>query len=73
VPRYGEDDSFDMANFTRQAHICRVDRVSSFLRRIAIQFGQPLPFKPGEQNDNKSHTDANLAQVISANMKWDAE
>ena len=67
VPRYGEDDSFDMANFTRSANICRVDQVSSFLRRIAIQFGQPLPFKPGEQTENKAQPDSDLAQVRSGN------
>ena len=50
VPHYGPDDSFDMANFTRSAHVCRVDNVNSFLRRIAVQFAEPLPFKPGEQN-----------------------
>ena len=51
VPCYGPDGSFDMANFTRAAHICRVDDVSRFLRRIAVQFADPLPFKPGEQAD----------------------
>ena len=50
VPRFGPNDSFDMANFTRSAHVCRVDNVNSFLRRIAVQFAEPLPFKPGEQN-----------------------
>ena len=49
VPQYGPDDSFDMANFTRSAHVCRVQDVNSFLRRIAVQFSEPLPFKPGEQ------------------------
>src|SRR4030042_2608943 len=24
VPQYGPDDSFDMANFTRLGHVCRV-------------------------------------------------
>jgi len=73
VPRYGEDDSFDLANFTRSAHICRVDQVNSFLRRIAIQFGQPLPFKPGEQTENKARPDSDLAQVISENTNSAAE
>ena len=50
IPQYGPDDSFDMANFTRSAHVCRVQEVNSFLRRVAVQFGEPLPFKPGEQN-----------------------
>ena len=51
IPHYGPDDSFDMANFTRSAHVCRVQDVNSYLRRIAVQFVEPLPFKPGEQND----------------------
>ena len=55
VPRYGSDDSFNMANFTRSAHVCRVDNVSSFLRRIAVQFAEPLPFKPGEQNTTEAN------------------
>ena len=50
VPQYGPDDSFDMANFTRSAQVCRVQDVNSFLRRIAVQFSEPLPFKPGEQD-----------------------
>ncbi|MBN2139152.1 MAG: PilZ domain-containing protein [Sedimentisphaerales bacterium] len=49
VPRYGPDGAFDMDSFTRSGHICRVEKVNSFLRRIAVQFAEPLPFKPGEQ------------------------
>jgi len=55
IPHYGPDDSFDMANFTRSAQVCRVDNVNSFLRRIAVQFAEPLPFKPGEQNTAESN------------------
>jgi hypothetical protein len=54
VPHYGPDDSFDMANFTRSAHVCRVENMNSFLRRVAVQFAEPLPFKPGEQNADES-------------------
>jgi len=57
VPRFGPEDSFDMANFTRSAHICRVDDVNSFLRRVAVQFAEPLPFKPGEQTEDKTESD----------------
>ena len=57
VPSYGEDGSFDMANFTRSGHICRVENISGFLRRIAIQFADPLPFKPGEQETQYADTD----------------
>jgi len=52
VPRYGPDDSFQMANFMRWGYVCRVDHVNSFIRRVAIQFGEPLPFKPGEQTED---------------------
>jgi hypothetical protein len=57
VPSYGEDGSFDMANFVRSGHICRVEDVNGFLRRIAIQFGDPLPFKPGEQETQYADAD----------------
>ncbi|MBW8040192.1 MAG: hypothetical protein FVQ85_09360 [Planctomycetes bacterium] len=58
VPHFGPDDSFDMANFTRSGHISRIDEVSSFLRRVVIQFAEPLPFRPGEQADGESESDA---------------
>ncbi len=54
VPRYGPDDSFDMADFTRDGHVCRVEDVNSSLRRVAVQFAEPLPFKPGEQANSES-------------------
>ena len=57
VPCYGPDGSFDMANFTRSAHICRVESVNRFLRRVAVQFAEALPFKPGEQRDAETAPD----------------
>lgn len=49
IPQYGPDNSFDMVDFIRAGHVCRVDGVNSALRRIAVQFTEPLPFRPGEQ------------------------
>ena len=49
VPRFGPGDCFDMASFTRSGRICRVDDINRFVRRIAVQFVEPLPFSPGEQ------------------------
>ena len=63
IPRFGAGDSFDMASFTRSARICRVDDVNSFLRRVAVQFAEPLPFKPGEQADNESDTQQKLKAI----------
>ena len=55
VPNYRPDHSFDMVNFTRSAHVCRVDKVYSSWRRVAVQFAEPLPFKPGEKNANETN------------------
>ena len=63
VPRFGSDDSFDMASFTRIGRICRVDNVNRFLRRIAVQFAEPLPFKPSEQADSDSDAQQRLRAV----------
>ena len=60
VPHYSADDAFDMANFTRLGHVCRVENVNSFLRRVAVQFAEPLPFKPGEQTNNQAEAQQSL-------------
>jgi hypothetical protein len=51
-----------MTNFTRFGHVCRVDDVNNFVRRVAFQFAEPLPFKPGEQTDSE----ADAQQVIES-------
>jgi hypothetical protein len=56
VPRYGPDDSFDMADFKISGHICRINDLNRFSRRVAIRFANPLPFKPGEQTNYKNDT-----------------
>ena len=63
VPRLGPDDCFDMANFTRSGHICRVDDVNKFLRRVAIQFAESLPFRPGEQGGSEADVQERLKFV----------
>ncbi|NLH41043.1 MAG: hypothetical protein GX448_04315 [Planctomycetes bacterium] len=50
IPQYGRDNSFDMVDFVRSGHVCRVDGVNNALRRVAIQFAEPLPLRPGEQH-----------------------
>ncbi len=63
IPRFGEGDSFDMANFTRKANVCRVESVNRFLRRVAVQFAEPLPFRPGEQVGSKSDEQQRLKGI----------
>lgn len=48
VPSHGSDDPFALENFVRSGNVCRIDEISSYVRRVAIQFAEPLPFKPGE-------------------------
>lgn len=56
VPRYSLEsmDAFDLENYIRQARICRVDEISAFVRRVAVQFADPLPFRPGEVTDTEA-------------------
>ena len=63
VPRFGQGEAFDMASFTRTGRVCRVDNVNGFLRRVAIQFAEPLPFRPGEQADSESDAQQRLKAV----------
>lgn len=67
IPRYGQDDAFDMSNFIRTGRVCRVEELNQFLRRVAVQFAQPLPFKPGEQQTQSiAEDDAELALAMGA-------
>jgi hypothetical protein len=49
IPQYGPDESFDMVDVVRSGRVCRVEGINNALRRIAVQFAEPLPFRPGEQ------------------------
>ena len=49
VPRYGPDESFDMVDFVRAGRVSRVDGVNRALRRVVVQFAEPLPFRPAER------------------------
>jgi len=58
VPRFGEDDSFDMANFVRSGYICKIDGLNHGLRRVAVHFFEPLPFDPLEESIGKQNLEA---------------
>lgn len=62
VPCFGSDDSFELANFVRPGRVCRIDDISRFTRKIAIQFAEPLPFRPGEQ----VASEADAAEMLKA-------
>jgi hypothetical protein len=63
VPQFSTDSSFSLASFTRRGRICRVDNISGYIRRVAMQFAEPLPFKPGEQTATELDTRERLKAV----------
>ncbi len=54
VPRYNDSDSFDMENYVRVSSVCRIEEVSPFVHKVAVQFAQTLPFKPAEVTDTEA-------------------
>lgn len=58
VPSHGVDDPFAMENFVKNGSICRIDEISPHVRRVAVQFAEPLPFKPGEISEDDTFSDA---------------
>ena len=67
VPKHGSDDPFDLENFIRTGQICRIDEVGPYLKRVAFQFAEPLPFKPGESTTSKVIEEKEEAQELVAN------
>ena len=63
IPCFGPDKSFDMSSYTRTASVCRIDTMNSFVRRVALQFAEPLPFRPGEQERNEADQQQKLRAV----------
>jgi hypothetical protein len=49
VPRFGDENPSAMTSFRRTGRVLRVDIINNHVRRIAIQFDEPLSLKPGEQ------------------------
>lgn len=53
VPRHDAKDPFDLENFIREGSICRIDELSPFVRRVAVQFAEPLPYSPAESCESE--------------------
>lgn len=67
VPHFDSQGSFDTAYFKRVGRVCRIDNLTSRVNRIAVQFAEPLFFKPGEQDISESDAQQRLqakAQVL---------
>ena len=60
VPYFDSHGSFDTVFFSRAGRVCRVDSLSSRVNRVALQFAEPLFFKPGEQNISEADAQQRL-------------
>ncbi|MHC4203629.1 MAG: PilZ domain-containing protein [Planctomycetota bacterium] len=73
VPYFDSDDSFETVLFNRIGRVCRIDNLTSKVNRIAVQFAEPLSFKPGEQNisdsDAKQRLEAKAQSIVSGKEK----
>ena len=49
IPRSDDEDSSAMTSFTRKGRVLRVVSINASLRKVAIQFDEPLTLKPCEQ------------------------
>ncbi|MDT8302738.1 MAG: PilZ domain-containing protein [Sedimentisphaerales bacterium] len=63
VPLFCKDGSYDMVRFDREGQICRVEKLNNSTHRVALQFSQPLPFKPAEQGLPNSVIEQKLAAL----------
>lgn len=69
VPYFNTRDSFDRVFFRRIGRVCRIDNLSSQVNRVAVQFAEPLFFKPGEQ----SISDLKAEQLLEAKTQMVVE
>ena len=60
VPHFNSHGSFDTVFFNRVGRVCRVDCLSGKVNRVAIQFAEPLFFRPGEQDISDSDAQQRL-------------
>jgi hypothetical protein len=73
VPHFDSGGSFETVFFNRVGRICRIDNLTGKVNRIAIQFAEPLFFKPGEQDisdsEVKQRLEAKARQIVGAKEK----
>lgn len=64
IPHYGEDDSFDLESCMRSGFVCRIEDVNPFMKKVALQFAEPLPFRPGEQAEEAKQNNNKVAASV---------
>jgi hypothetical protein len=66
VPKHHSSDPFDLESFVRSGHICRIEDTGPFVKRIAIQFAEPLPYNPADSQKIDTSLAAKTKEAIEA-------
>jgi NAD(P)-dependent dehydrogenase (short-subunit alcohol dehydrogenase family) len=66
VPSHHHENDFDLENFIRKGHVCRIEEIGGYIRKVAIQFAEPLPFKPGEVEKAPAQQQAETFEAYEA-------
>ena len=73
VPHFGLSHSLDVVFVNRTGRVCRIQKLSKIVNRIAVQFTEPLFFKPGQQDISESEAkqilQAKTQSIIRAEEK----
>jgi hypothetical protein len=64
IPHYGEDNSFDLESCMRSGFVCRIEDINPFMKKVALQFAEPLHFKPGEQSADARQSNRKVAASV---------
>ena len=59
LPRAGRDAD----DFVRRAYVREVGNTEDSLRRVAVEFAKPLPYKPVEQCRNQAPESAEVVKI----------
>jgi tetratricopeptide (TPR) repeat protein len=62
VPHFGPSHSLDVVFVNRTGRVCRSEKLSKIVNRIAVKFDEPLFFKPGQQDISESE----VKQILQA-------
>ena len=75
VPKYsGDGASFEMEHFIRSGKVFRIDQVSDFIRKVALEFAEALPFKPGEvENSGALAVDTDKELTVNGAKAFSAD
>ena len=64
LPRYESNNEYSMTSFSRKGCVKRVDQVDRFIKKVAAQFAEPLPFSPSSQDSTDTEMEKKSKSAI---------